>query len=316
MDIEREPGFDVEVAIIGGGPAGLAAALVLARSRRSVLVVDAGSPRNARAPGVHSFLTREGTPPGEILALGRADVARYGGSVIEGRVIGGEVDADERVKLSLADGAVVTARRVIVTSGIVDQLPDVAGLADHWGTDVVHCPFCHGWEVAGRRIGVLATSPAATHQATLFAHLAGSLVLLRQPGSGLDDDAVARLAADGVEVVDGDVVAVTSVDGRLVGVELADARTVSLGALVVAPRFTIQDGLLHDLGLEIADHPSGLGQHVAAGPAGETSVPQVWVAGNVTDPTAQVVTAISQGNTTGARVHYDLLATAQADGAG
>lgn len=311
MDDQRQ--LDVEVAVVGGGPAGLAAALVLARSRRSVLVVDAGSPRNARATGVHSFLTREGTSPGELLALGRADVARYGGSVLEGRVTGGEVDADGRVRLSLADDGVVTARRVIVTSGIVDELPDVAGLADHWGTDVVHCPFCHGWEVAGRRIGVLATGPAATHQAILFAHLAGSLVLLRQPDSGLDDVAVARLAADGVEVVDGEVVAVTRTDGRLDGVELADARTVSLGALVVAPRFSIQDGLLRDLGLAIADHPSGLGQHVTSGPAGETSIPQVWVAGNVTDPTAQVVTAIAQGNTTGARVHHDLLVTDLAD---
>jgi len=146
-----------DVVVIGGGPAGFSGAVALARSRRSVLVLDAGDPRNAPAGQVHNFLTRDGTPPAEIHALGRAEVNKYGGRVEQSRVTALRREGD-RFGVDLGDRT-ITARRVLVATGLRDELPDIPGLAQRWGTDVLHCPYCHGWEVRDRRIGVLATGP-------------------------------------------------------------------------------------------------------------------------------------------------------------
>src|SRR5689334_13038452 len=135
-----------DVAVVGGGAAGLNGALMLARSRRSVAVIDAGEPRNAPAEGVHGLLGREGMPPAELLALGREEVRSYGGHVVTSRVTGA-ARKDDGFVLALDDGREVRARRLLVTTGLVDELPDVPGLRELWGSDVIHCPYCHGWEV-------------------------------------------------------------------------------------------------------------------------------------------------------------------------
>ena len=166
-----------DVVVIGGGAAGLNGALMLARSRRSVLVVDAGAPRNAPASGVHGLLGREGTPPGELLATGRAEVRGYGGRVETGEVTGGAADGGG-FAVTLADGRRVRARRLLVTTGLTDELPDVPGLRERWGREVLHCPYCHGWEVRDQAIGVLASGPMSVHQALLFRQLSHGRRLL------------------------------------------------------------------------------------------------------------------------------------------
>lgn len=158
-------GYDV--VIVGGGAAGLSAALMLARARRTVVVVDAGTPRNAPAAGVHGLLAREGIAPGELLERGRAEVRGYGGHVVAGEA-GAVGRAAEGFLVALTDGRSVRARRLLVTTGLVDELPDLPGLRERWGRDVVHCPYCHGWEVRDQAIGVLACGPMAVHQALLF----------------------------------------------------------------------------------------------------------------------------------------------------
>jgi thioredoxin reductase len=298
---------DFEVAVIGGGAAGLSAGIALARFRKRVVVVDAGEPRNAPADGVHNLLGREGVAPAELLAAGRADLARYGGELLAGRV----VDATgERggFRLTLGDGATVTAGRVVVTTGLVDELPDVPGLAEGWGHTVVHCPFCHGWEVRDGRIGVLATAPdAAVHQAHLFRQLSADVTVLAN-GLDLPTDRRAELAAVGVEVVDAAVAAVGPVDGAPTGVRLASGAELALDAIAVAPRFRARAAFLAPLGLDVVQHPSGMGEHVPCGMGGATSVPGVWVAGNVTDPMAQVSAAAAAGTMAGAMAIADLVA--------
>ena len=168
-----------DVVVIGGGAAGLNGALMLARSRRSVLVIDAGAPRNAPASGVHGLLGREGVPPAELLATGRAEVRGYGG-----RIEAGEVTAARRTEdgfaVTLADGRQVRARRLLVTSGLTDELPNVAGLRERWGRDVLHCPYCHGWEVRDQAIGVLAGGAMSVHQALLFSQLSPDVAYFRR----------------------------------------------------------------------------------------------------------------------------------------
>ena len=295
-----------DVVVIGGGAAGLNGALLLARSRRSVLVVDAGQPRNRPAAAVHGLLGHDGRPPAELLAVGRAEVRAYGGDVVAGEVtaVGGELDRGFTV--TLGDGRVILARRLLVTSGLVDDLPDVPGLRERWGRDVVHCPYCHGWEVRDQPIGVLASGPMSVHQALLFRQLSDDVIYFRR-GTALDDEAAARLAARGIRVVDGEVSAVVITDDHVAGVRLADGTVVPRQALAVAARMTARAGFLADLGLKASEHPSGMGAHIPADPAGRTEVPGVWAAGNVTDLSAQVGASAAAGALAGAVINADLV---------
>jgi thioredoxin reductase/SAM-dependent methyltransferase len=299
----------VDVVVVGGGAAGLSAATALARSRRSVVVVDAGEPRNAPARGVHNYLAHDGIAPVELVSKGRSDLAAYGGEVLDGTATAVARTA-EGFAVQVGSDEIV-ARRLVVTTGLVDELPDVPGLLQRWGRDVLHCPFCHGWEVRGQAIGVLATGPAAVHQAQLFRALSPDVTVFTHKGPGLSDDDSDALTALGTRVVEGEVVGLDVTDDRLTGVCLADGSVVSRQALVVAPRFVARSELLVSLGLEVEDVEMGgvvIAQRIPADPRGATSVPGVWVAGNVTDPMAQVVAAAAQGLAAGAAVHADLVA--------
>ena len=300
-----------DVVVVGGGPAGLSGALALARSRRSVLVIDAGEPRNAPAAHAHNYLSRDGVPPLELLAAGRAEVASYGGELRDGRAVAAE-RTDDGFGVTLADGDRVRARRLLVTTGLVDELPDVPGLRERWGRDVLHCPYCHGWEVRDQAVGVLATGPMAAHQAQLFRQLTADVTVLAHTGPGFSPEQAEELAARGIGVVDGEVTGL-EVDGdALTGVRLASGRVVPLQALVVAPRFTARSSLLESLGLTAEPVEMGgavIGSAVpGAERSGATAVPGVFVAGNVTDVGAQVVSSASAGLLSGAFINADLVA--------
>ena len=293
-----------DVVVVGGGAAGLNGALMLARSRRSVLVVDGGLPRNAPADGVHGLLGHDGVPPAELLAKGREEVRRYGGEVVEAEVTGADA-GDHGFSVALADGRTVAARRLLVTTGLVDELPDVAGLRERWGKDVVHCPYCHGWEVRDQPIGVLASSPLAMHQVLLFRQLSHDVVLFTN-GMDFDTDQREQLLALAVGVVDGEVGEVEVRDDRIVGVRLVDGRTVPRRAVVTTTRMVARAGFLASLGLTTAPHASGMGEHVVVDATGRTDVPGVWAAGNVTDLSAQVGGAAAAGALAGAQINSDL----------
>jgi len=163
-----------DVVVIGAAAAGLSGALTLGRARRSVLVVDGGEPHNAPASGIHGFLTRDGVNPSALLEAGREEVRRYGADLLDGRVASAERVEDGFV-VTLDDGGSVGARRQLVATGLVDELPDVPGVRERWGRDVLHCPYCHGWEVRDQAIGVLASGALSVHQALLFRQLSADV---------------------------------------------------------------------------------------------------------------------------------------------
>jgi thioredoxin reductase len=298
-----------DVVVVGGGAAGLAGAVALARSRRSVLVVDAGDPRNAPASHVHNFLSRDGTPPAGIYAAGRQEVARYGGRV-EAGIVTALSRSGERFAVQIG-GRAVTARRLLVATGVRDELPQVPGLAERWGIDVLHCPYCHGWEVRGQRIGILATGPGTMHQALLFRQLSQHVTVLAHTGPELPGEQLEQLGALGIPVIEGTVAQVEAGDGGLTGVRLADGTRVSLDALIVAPRMTARAELLAPLGLVPAEVTMGgqvIGTQIEADPSGATSVRGVWVAGNLAAINAQVISAAAAGLTAGAVINADLAA--------
>jgi thioredoxin reductase len=270
-----------------------------------VAVVDAGEPRNAPADGVHGMLGHDGVPPAELLTRGREEVRRYGGHVLSGRVMGVSRD-DETFVVTLADGRSLGARRLLVTTGLTDVLPDVPGVADRWGHDVLHCPYCHGWEVRDRAVGVLGSGPMSVHQALLFRQWSDDVTYVTHTVPP-DEEQAEQLAARGVRVVGGEVVRLVLEDGRLTGLELAGGAVVDVEAAVVAPRMVARAGFLADLGLQPVAHPSGTGEHVPADPTGRTAVPGVWLAGNVTDLMAQVGGAAAAGAAAAAQINADLV---------
>jgi thioredoxin reductase len=296
-----------DVVVVGGGTAGLSGALTLARARRSVLVVDAGEQRNRPAAGVHGFLTRDGLPPDELAALGRAEVERYGGAVLEGRVAA-LAGTEGAFAVTLDDGRVLGARRLLVTTGLVDELPEVPGLRELWGSDIVHCPYCHGYEVRDQPIGVLATGARAVHLAQLFRQWSEDVTLFLHTGPRPSAEEAEGLAARGIAVVAGDVAALETEGGRLRGVRLAIGDVVARRILAVETRLVARAGLLAGVGLEPTEHPAGVGQRIEADVTGRTAVPGVWVAGNVTDVMAWVASAASAGVMAGAALNNDLIA--------
>jgi thioredoxin reductase len=297
-----------DVVVVGGGAAGLGGALILGRARRSVLVVDAGEPRNAPASGVHGFLTRDGMDPAELLRAGRAEVRRYGGRVVEGGRVASAALVDGGFAVGLEDGRRVGARRLLVATGLVDELPDVPGIRERWGRDVLHCPYCHGWEVRDRAIGVLAGGPLSVHQALLFRQLSADVKFFSHTTEPPTDEQAEQLATRGISMVDGEVASLEVVEDRLVGVRLGDGRVVSREALAVSPRMTARAGFLAALGLRPAEHPAGVGVYIPSDATGRTDVPGVWVAGNVTDLVAHVGAAASSGAAAAAQINADLVA--------
>jgi thioredoxin reductase len=264
-----------DVIIVGAGTGGLSAALTLARSRRSVVVIDAGDPRNARADGVHNYLTRDGTPPAELLTLGRAEVLRYGARIIDAQAVSTE-RIDGGFAVTLSDGTVQQGRRLVIATGVWDELPDVPGVREGWGDTVIHCPYCHGWEVRDQRIGVLGTGPGSLHQALLFSQLSDDVTLYLH-SLQLTDAETASLQSRNVAIVEGAIASVESL-----GVDALVVSTVTHPRLDAFAGLGITPENLHD-------------------------APGVWAIGNVAEPNAQVIGAAAAGVMAAARINWDLI---------
>jgi thioredoxin reductase/SAM-dependent methyltransferase len=294
-----------DAVVIGGGVAGLSAAQMLGRARRRTLVIDAGSPRNRFAAHMHGVLGHDGTDPAELLRRGREEVAAYGVIVADGEVTA-VTDEGDRLRITRADGAVDHARAIVVAIGIRDVLPEVEGLAELWGRSVLHCPYCHGWEVAGRRLGVLATSPASIHQIELVRQWSDEVTAFTADAGQLDPETLARLIARDIRVVTAPARAlVTGSSGALTAVRDAEGTEHPLDAVFVAPTPAVDLGFADDLHLSRTDGP---GAPLAVDALGSTSHPRVWAAGNTTAPYGNVPLSMGAGSMAGAAVNAALVA--------
>ncbi|MDX3130325.1 NAD(P)/FAD-dependent oxidoreductase [Streptomyces europaeiscabiei] len=299
-----------EVIVIGGGTAGLSAALVLGRARRRTLVVDAGEPRNAPAAHMQGFLSRDGMPPADFLAVGREEIARYGVDLVRGRAVDVTPGDDGRsFTVTLADGRSPRARRLVVATGLKDELPTVPGVAERFGRDVLHCPYCHGWEVRDQPFGVLATTATSVHQALMVSQWSKDVILFLNevPETDLSDDDLRRLAAAGVSVVPGEVESLVVTEDRLTGVRLTDGTVRDRSVLFTAPRPIPRTSLLEKLGADLNETP--FGAYPTVDPTGLTTVPGVWAVGNAMGFSEQVVNAASSGYRAGATINGELLMT-------
>ena len=296
----KQPQYDV--VVVGGGAAGLSAALVLSRARRNVLIVDAGEPRNAPASHMHGYLSRDGLPPAELLATGRSEVKRYGGEIVTGTATDLVPAEPSGFRVRLADGQRICARRLLLTTGLRDELPDIPGLRGRWARDVLHCPYCHGHEVAHRPLGVLGGTPGAVLYAQIVRQWTHDLVYFTPPDTLTPTDRT-QLAARAVSVVEGTIEQLVIADDQLRGVQLDDGRVVAGDALFVPPRFVPNNQLVAGLGCDV----DGDGW-VTTDHTGRTSVSGVWAAGNLVDPRAQVIAAAGTANAAAIGLNADLIA--------
>ena len=302
---------EYDVVVVGGGAAGLSAALVLTRARRRVAIVDAGQPRNAPAARMQGFLGSDGLPPSELLAAGRTEVVGYGGRLVSGTVATitacppDGAHTRRAFEVTLADGSTLTTRRVLVTTGLRDEIPDIVGVRERWGRDVLHCPYCHGYEVRDQPLGVLGGEPATTEDALMHAHLVRQWsddVVFFTNGGTLTVAQREELVARAIGVVDAPVTRLVAEDDQLTGVELEGGQVVPRTAVFLRPQFVPKDDLLTELGCQ-----TGANGWVTVDATGRTSVAGVWAAGNAVNPRAQVITAAGEGSAAAIAINNDLV---------
>lgn len=324
--------FDHDVVIVGAGPAGLSAAQMLGRARRRTLVLDSGSPRNRFADHLHAVVGFDGASPADLRRRGRQEAEAYGvifrpGSVRsvaeieEGLEIVVSAPADEDAAGHAAGpGAAsralrITTRALIAATGVTDELPTIPGLAERWGRTVLHCPYCHGWEVRDRPIGVMATSPSSLHQIELLRQWSPDVVAFTAALGELDADVRERLHARGIRVVASPVVEVAGAADAVAGdadpaaiaaVVTADGQRVEVDAIFTGGVLEPHDGFL--AGLDLARAAGPLGSFIAVDGFGATGHPRVWAAGNVVVPMANIPLSMGAGSMAGAAVNGALVA--------
>lgn len=293
-----------DAIIIGGSFAGLSAAMYLARGRRSVCIVDTGSPRNRFAAHSHGFFGQDGAEPGAMLATARSQVAAYPTvRFVDGAAVSASGQADG-FSVTLETGDVLEGRRLVLAFGISDELPAIPGLAERWGSSVIHCPYCHGYEFSGQRLGVLNVSPMSQHQALLISEW-GPTTFYLNGGPEPDAEALSKLRERGIAIEPAAVTALHGEGARLSSVELADGRTPAVDALYVGARTRLNSGIAQQLGCELVGGP--FGDIIRTDDNRMTTIPGVYAAGDITRGAHNVTWASADGVTAGVAVHKSLV---------
>ncbi|WDS37448.1 NAD(P)/FAD-dependent oxidoreductase [Pseudoxanthomonas sp.] len=294
-----------DALIVGGSFAGLSAALMLARARKRVLLVDGGQPRNRFSDHAHSLLGHDGKPPEQLLGEAIGQLMAY--PTVELRI--GYVQQASQVeggfRLTLDEGTPVEGSTLVLATGMRDVLPDIPGLAPRWGQSVLHCPYCHGYEVAGGQLAVLANSSMSVHQAEMIPEW-GATTYFTQGRFEPTDEEMQRLLALGVVIEREPVVELEGEGTSLSAVVLADGRRVPVQAMFTAPKLAFTSPLAEQLGCKLADGP--LGPYVVVDGVGATSVPGVFAGGDMASPMSSAVLSVSSGAMAGLAAHRALMA--------
>ena len=292
-----------DAIVIGGSFAGLSAATYIARALRTVCVVDAGAPRNRFAAHGHGFFTRDGSDPRAMIAIAREQVAAYPTvTFVQGAAVRAERRPDGFV-VTLGSGEVIEAAKLVLAFGISDELPAIPGVSERWGASVLHCPYCHGYEVAGRRLGVLHLSPMSAHQALLVSEWGPTTWFLN--GAEPEPATLTSLEARGVVIERAPVSSLQGAGRRLESVALADGRSVATDALFIGPRTHLNSDLASQLGCELHDGPSG--RFIRTDEWKATTVDGVFAAGDITRAAHTATWASADGVTAGIAVHRSLV---------
>lgn len=291
----------MDAVIIGGSYAGLSAAMALGRSLRHVGIIDSGSPCNRQTPRSHNFLTHDGKAPAEIAALARQQVEAYDtvtfyhDTVLQAQATGGGFI------ISTASGKHFSAKKIILATGIKDNLPGIPGLADCWGISVVHCPYCHGYEYRGQPTGLLVNGEMALHYVSLIYNLTHDLKLFTNGKAALDQQLVGKLQERNIEIIETEIAAINHQNGYLSEVVLKDGRTLPLNALYAAVPFEQHSAIPVSLGCELSEQG-----FIKVDSLQKTTVAGVYACGDNSGSFRSVANAVASGNLAGAAVNREL----------
>jgi len=291
--------------VIGGGAAGLSAALTLGRARRRTLVLDGGGQSNLAAHGIGGLLGHDGRPPAQLYAAGRAELAGYPSVVVRDDTVAALSGAAGEFTVALTGGGAERARRLLLATGADYEPPDLPGLAERWGGAVFHCPFCHGWEVAGRPLGLLRGDG---ERALLLTAWSDDVTLLSDGPADLDDTLAERLAAAGVAVDERPVASLRGAGATLDAVVFADGTERPCGGLMVPAPLRARCDLALALGAETADPHPGATLALAIDAMGQTTVHGLYAAGDITGTMPTVANSVAAGARAAAVIVHDLTA--------
>jgi thioredoxin reductase len=297
--------LECDVLIIGGGPAGLSAALQLGRSLRSVLVCDNDEPRNGPAAEAHGYLTRDGIPPNEFRRLGREEVRKYGVEFRDSKIL--DISRDGHGFISTLDSdKTVSSRKVVLATGVKDNLPDTDGFEEFWGTGVHHCPYCHGFEVRGEPLGVMIMNQHMVEYAKLIYNSSDDLVVFTNGQDVFDDESRSMFVERGIKIEDEPITALNGSNGDLESISLADGRNVARHALFYLPPMKQHSDLPERLGLEVNQAGRVDATRSERG-TGFTSVEGLFIAGDASSgATPSIPPAVSDGYVVGTTVNMEL----------
>lgn len=293
-----------DAIIIGGGFAGLSAAMQLARARRRITIVDTGEPRNRFAAHSHGFLAQDGRPGGEILADARRQLAAYETVTFRDAPAERLEGARDTFSVITGDGGRIAARRVLLATGFEDRLPAIPGLAERWGKTVLHCPYCHGYEVGGGPVGVLARTAEAARFAAVVADW-GNVTLFTNQVPEPDEEALTILAARNVKLRPGRVTAISDGPDGMLAVETGPGIPTLVKALFVMPEARVRSAIPADRGLRLKETP--VGSILDTDDTGQTSLPGLYAAGDIALGAANISLASANGVKTGVFLHHSLI---------
>ena len=299
-----------DVVVVGAGSAGLSAALMLGRARRHVLVLDGGEPRNAPSSGVHYFFTRDGTPPEELLRIGREQLKPYSGVEVRRARATGAAGSDGDFRVTLEDGSTVGTRKILLATGVHDELPERPGFRELWGRGIFHCPYCHGWEVRDRPLAVLNSGEDAAEQATMIHNWSRDLILLTDGPAGLEDGAREKLDVLGIPIIETPISRVEGDgdSGILHRIVFEDGTQIPREALFYRPPQRQCSDLAEALGCEF-DTTGPLPTVIRNDPVTrETTVPGVHVAGDAGTMLQGAIMAAASGASAAAFINHSLVA--------
>ncbi|MBD2844821.1 NAD(P)/FAD-dependent oxidoreductase [Paenibacillus sp. IB182496] len=303
----------LDAVIVGGGPAGLSAALVLGRARKHVAVIDEGKPRNAVTGSTHGFLTRDPIPPQELRRIAAEQLGQYPSVRLVADTVSALTGSDGAFAVTTAQGQTYRARKVLLAAGMKDAPLPIPGLAEVYGRSAFVCPFCDGWELRERPLAVLAKGGDAMHLLKLLKGWSETLALCTNGPSELTDEQKGELAQRGIPVYEAPIARIDSRDGQARGIALADGTEVACKGIFFRSQLVPGAGLAEAAGCAHTEHGA-----VEADATGQTSVPGIYSAGDAASASHQAIAAAASGSMAGAGITFALNAEAwqRAGGAG